>query len=182
MSTFDPKEYRKQYYQKNRERMLAAQKERDAKKDPEAKRAYRREYYRQNRERLLEQQRERGKRNYAAKPEAYSRRSRKSRLKTQYNLTEDEYQKMLSEQDFRCAICGSRSGRRKSSHPLLVDHDHETGEVRGLLCQPCNSALGMFEDDTDRMLKAIDYLRRSSSGATSMTSSERSSEDLRNSA
>ena len=55
-------------------------------------------------------------------------------------------------------------------------HCHETGEVRGLLCQPCNTALGMFEDDPKRMEEAISYLRKSSSGVTSMRNSGQSNE------
>lgn len=125
---------------------------------PEEKREYRRKYWAANRERLLAQQRERGKRNYAANPQAYARRNRKARLQT-YGLTESQYQAMLASQGGKCAICETTQGRRKSTdHPLYVDHDHATGKVRGLLCQPCNSALGMFEDDVARLRKAIAYL------------------------
>lgn len=156
--TFDVKEYQARYYQQNRERKLAAQRERDAKKDPEAKRAYRRAYYAANRDRILAQQRERSRKNYQQNKAAYADRGRRTRLKT-YGLTEVDYQRMLATQNGRCAICGTTQGRRKSDdHPLYVDHDHKTGKVRGLLCQPCNSALGMFEDDPERLRKAIAYL------------------------
>ncbi len=53
-----------------------------------------------------------------------------------------------------CAICGKRPGKVS----LHVDHDHETGEVRGLLCVGCNNALGQFRDDLELLARASDYL------------------------
>ena len=53
-----------------------------------------------------------------------------------------------------CAIC-----RRPSTRKLAMDHCHATGKLRGLLCQPCNTGLGHFQDDVERMQRAIDYLR-----------------------
>lgn len=173
--------YMQQYYQDNRETLLAKQKERDAKKDPEVKRAYRRAYYAANRERILAQQRVRSRENYQENKERYAERGRRTRLRM-YGLTEADYSQMLEAQGGRCAICGTTQGRRKSGdHPLYVDHDHSTGAVRGLLCQPCNSALGMLEDDPERLRRAISYLTRSSSGVTSTTSSEPSSAPSTNS-
>lgn len=52
-----------------------------------------------------------------------------------------------------CAICLKPSDKR-----LAVDHDHETDEIRGLLCSPCNFALGLFEENPWIMERAIDYL------------------------
>lgn len=163
--TYDA-EYHAKYYQENRDKMLLSQKERTAKKCPEAMRAYRKAYYEKNREKILAQQRERSRKNYQENKEAYARRGRRARLKM-YGLTEAQYDEMYEAQDGSCAICRATQGRRKEKdHPLLVDHCHATGKVRGLLCQPCNSALGMFEDNTERMRKAIAYLNSSSSGAT----------------
>jgi hypothetical protein len=51
-----------------------------------------------------------------------------------------------------CYICGS-------VNRLCIDHCHDTGDVRGILCSKCNTALGMFDDDTDKMKRAIDYLK-----------------------
>ena len=63
----------------------------------------------------------------------------------------------------RCAICGepetavSRTGRPKS---ISVDHDHDTGRIRGVLCDRCNRALGYLRDNPDLLRRAADYLER----------------------
>ncbi|MFB9187251.1 endonuclease VII domain-containing protein [Dactylosporangium sucinum] len=72
---------------------------------------------------------------------------------------------MLASQGGRCLIC-----REPMTLPA-VDHDHATGAVRGILCRPCNSGLGFFKDNPEILSRAIEYLTRSSSGATSTTSS-----------
>ena len=82
---------------------------------------------------------------------------RRSYLKRKYGLTLEDYDRMLEAQDGGCAICG-RPPRPDIS--LHVDHDHETGRIRGLLCFPCNNTLGDFEDDPARLYAAADYLTR----------------------
>lgn len=84
---------------------------------------------------------------------------RKSYLKRTYNLTVQEYDEMLAEQDGGCAICG-RPPRPDIS--LHVDHDHATGCIRGLLCFRCNNALGDFLDDESLLREAAGYLARAS--------------------
>jgi len=80
---------------------------------------------------------------------------RKSYLKRTYNLTVQEYDAMLARQGGGCAICG-RPPRPDIS--LHVDHDHETGRIRGLLCFRCNNALGDFLDDESLLRQAAGYL------------------------
>lgn len=66
-------------------------------------------------------------------------------------------------QQGRCAVCGCLVGLEKVKGGLPVahlDHDHETGKLRDILCPQCNAALGCFNDDTDLMYKAIAYLQR----------------------
>lgn len=80
-----------------------------------------------------------------------------------YGITLADYRRMHDERDGRCDICGNRESRfiRKNHRGevfLCVDHDHETGEVRGLLCGDCNSALGKFKDNPTTLLRAIGYL------------------------
>lgn len=65
------------------------------------------------------------------------------------------YLRMLKEQNNRCAIC---SHHPKRAADLVIDHNHKTGEVRGLLCSKCNTALGMFRDSPLVLEAALDYL------------------------
>lgn len=82
----------------------------------------------------------------------------KSRYKNVYDIDEDKYQKMIKEHDNKCAICGN--GPEILGKALCVDHDHETGEIRGLLCTSCNSAIGFLKDDPLLILEAYNYLLR----------------------
>ncbi|MEQ4611574.1 endonuclease VII domain-containing protein [Streptomyces cavourensis] len=75
----------------------------------------------------------------------------------QYGLTVDEYRAKLAAQDGRCAICGEEPPRGKR---LNVDHNHETGATRDLLCRWCNYALGNARDDPFRLRAMAEYLER----------------------
>jgi len=74
-----------------------------------------------------------------------------------YGVTPDQYESMMLAQDGRCAICRSEDWPGKGNRPH-VDHDHVTGQVRGLLCGKCNVALGNLDDDPARLRAAADYL------------------------
>lgn len=76
-------------------------------------------------------------------------------LKHKFNLTPDQYREMLANSGGRCEACGE-----KPIHTLHVDHCHESGHVRGLLCRNCNSALGQLGDDPDRAFGIGLYLAR----------------------
>ncbi len=71
-----------------------------------------------------------------------------------YGLSEEEYMKKLNEQDNLCAICG----KKDEGKVLCVDHNHATGQVRGLLCHNCNVGLGNFKDSPEIIQSAIAYL------------------------
>lgn len=71
-----------------------------------------------------------------------------------YGITEIDYERLLVEQGGACAICRNPSTGRR----LSVDHDHDTGRVRGLLCFTCNIGLGSFKDSILRLESAIEYL------------------------
>lgn len=77
-----------------------------------------------------------------------------------YGLSVVEYRLLQLAQEDRCAICGEPETQtyRGQVKRLAVDHDHDTGEVRGLLCSQCNRALGMFNDDAGRLRSAVEYL------------------------
>jgi Recombination endonuclease VII len=89
-------------------------------------------------------------------PDARRIISRRHILK-QYGLTLDDYDLMVIEQGGRCAVC--RAGTPGRGKPNWnVDHDHETGAVRGLLCHNCNMALGMLGDNVDVAKALVGYL------------------------
>lgn len=91
---------------------------------------------------------------------------RARRLAREYQLSESDYAQMLDSQGGGCAICGAVETSPVAIGPgvrrLAVDHDHETGDVRGILCNRCNQGLGRFADDPERLRRAADYLERSS--------------------
>jgi len=78
---------------------------------------------------------------------------RKSHLKRNYGLTLEAFDALLAFQGGGCAICGRTNADN-------VDHDHETGRVRGILCFPCNVAIGLLQDDEERALSAAAYISR----------------------
>lgn len=77
------------------------------------------------------------------------------RLQKLYNITADIYWMIYAFQGGVCYICRWAKGKTKR---LCVDHDHETGEVRGLLCNRCNRMLGFARDDSEFFRRAADYL------------------------
>jgi hypothetical protein len=80
-------------------------------------------------------------------------------LQFTYGLSIDQYLSMYYDQGGRCASCKDRLELRSRSR-IAVDHDHHTGKVRGLLCNACNSALGMLRDDHRRIQGLARYLKR----------------------
>ena len=82
----------------------------------------------------------------------------------QYGLTIEQYEQMEEYQDHKCKICGcveTSVDKNKNVRRLAIDHNHETGQIRGLLCSPCNTALGGFKDNIDSLKRAILYLEGS---------------------
>lgn len=79
-------------------------------------------------------------------------KERLRRMWQKYGLTEQDYHAMVHAQDGRCAIC------QADDEQLVVDHCHGTGLVRGLLCTPCNSAIGMLRDDPAAIQRAKEYV------------------------
>jgi len=80
-------------------------------------------------------------------------------LKHRYDITIEEYNKMLEDQGGVCAICGTDKTGGKGR--FCVDHDHETDKIRGLLCRNCNLLLGNAKDSIKTILKASQYLSQS---------------------
>jgi len=92
--------------------------------------------------------------------ERHKERLKKKDRRVKYGITEEEYQTMLSAQDDRCAIC------RDEMDPPHVDHCHETGDVRGLLCVRCNNGLGFFRDNAEALVKAALYVSETKEALT----------------
>jgi hypothetical protein len=118
---------------------------------------YGKKWYEANRERELN----RNKTYYQMagkqkKLESYLER-RERILKSRYNMTLADYDKIHAEQDGRCAIC-----YQKQTTTMHIDHCHLTGKVRALLCGSCNRGLGYFQDDANILLAASDYLTKHS--------------------
>jgi hypothetical protein len=140
-------------------------------KTAEARKAYARRRYLKNRVALLSRQKEWRRKNVERHREAtrrwnaigdnYERRKVKERARYytkrdsilfhKYGLREKDVAALLILQGGGCAIC-------RGSHLLGVDHDHETGEVRGILCRKCNSGLGQFNDRLELVRNGIAYL------------------------
>ena len=80
---------------------------------------------------------------------------RAAHLKRKFGITPEDYDRRLSQQRGGCAVCGRAPKTGKSLH---IDHDHETGYVRGLLCFKCNAALGQLGDDLGRIERALTYV------------------------
>ena len=85
--------------------------------------------------------------------------ARADHLKRNYGLTPEQYNKMFIGQEGKCATCKSEVNYR-----LHVDHNHETGKIRGLLCKSCNLLLGRINDDESVLLSMIEYIKKDGEG------------------
>jgi hypothetical protein len=119
------------------------------KANPDAAKERARLWQQENPERHRANQRARRQR-----PEVKAR-EREGHLRRKFQLTAEQYEEMLSAQRGVCAICGREPKPGKALH---VDHNHETGAVRGLVCFSCNSALGNLHEDEQRISALLTYL------------------------
>ena len=78
------------------------------------------------------------------------------RLRTKYGITLEHYNEMLSDQGGKCVVCGATKEENKKG--LAVDHCHETGNVRALLCGNCNCALGFIKENSEIARSLADYI------------------------
>lgn len=104
-------------------------------KDPEKNRAYHRKKWKQ----------------YSNKNK---QKIRGKNFQDRYGIGLEEYDAMKAQQDGKCGVC------KESRHVLYVDHCHSTGVVRGLLCQKCNTGIGMLRDSIKLLRSAVKYLEK----------------------
>lgn len=90
---------------------------------------------------------------------AYKARAREYQMLKRYQMSESDMRAMLHSQGGLCACCGGDTPGHK--HGWFIDHDHNTGAVRGILCHGCNLGLGGFNDSPAKLQSAIRYLERS---------------------
>lgn len=119
----------------------------------EKAKAYCREWYRRNKERQQAYFREWHRANRQT--------VRENKLRYFYGMTLAEWESLHQKQAGRCAICLEVL---KPGNATAVDHDHKTGQVRGLLCSLCNKGLGQFRDSPELLLMAVNYLDRTKKG------------------
>jgi hypothetical protein len=92
---------------------------------------------------------------------AHPDRVRNKHLLRTYGITQEDYEKILASQDGRCAICSVPELEliARTGQGFHVDHNHKTGEIRGLLCGRCNRGLGCFTDSKHKLELAAKYLK-----------------------
>ena len=86
-------------------------------------------------------------------PDRVAKARRKTKLKANYGITEEEFNRQFEYQYGSCAICDVKL---EDTH---IDHCHDTGELRGILCPACNKGLGHFKDNLQILLNAVEYIR-----------------------
>lgn len=146
----------KQYYLKNKDRVIEASQQWSRENKDRVSESSKR-YYLKNKDRIYERRRAwrlENKDEFATQQREYK-----------YKMSGEQYQKLLEEQDYVCAICGKANA---NGQDLYVDHDHSccSGSkscgkcIRGLLCHKCNSALGLFDDSIESLNKAVEYRKK----------------------
>ena len=102
-------------------------------------------YYQENKEKILVQHKK------------WKDNHKDYQLKSLYNITAEQYNQMLEAQNCVCAICKNTESTK--NYKLHVDHDHQSGKVRGLLCGKCNRMIGLANDNNEILEKASTYLK-----------------------
>lgn len=94
--------------------------------------------------------------------ECHRKQSKLSSIERNFGISITKFKSMEKAQGGTCAICGKKESRRRRGTVvrLAIDHNHKTGEIRGLLCTRCNTAIGLFDDCPKLLKKAIAYLEQ----------------------
>lgn len=126
----------KKYYQSNKNK-IKMKNNIWAKNNKEKRRKTAKLWYLNNKDKVLE---------------TYKIKGKDQKLKRLYNISLEEFNKLYKQQNGKCLIC------KKSEKTLCVDHNHQTNKIRGLLCNNCNTGLGLFQDNINILTSAINYL------------------------
>lgn len=145
--------YMKEYYQNNKSKWKRTKEQQDKVN------ASRRQKYATD-----EDYREKTKKKVSEYNKKHPEIKKNSHLMYDFGITLEDYNNLLVKQDYKCAICGSKLPKNSKTKHLVVDHDHKTGKVRGLLCQCCNFGLGQFGDSIENLKNAIKYLEECKNG------------------
>ena len=122
-------------------------------KDPDARREYQRQWRAKNKDRINAAHREYQKKWRKDNPERARAIAKKSFIQNTYGITVEYVETLEAAQDGRCAIC-------ERPAKLHIDHCHDKGTVRGLLCATCNTGIGLLRHNEQTLSNAIAYLRR----------------------
>lgn len=146
-------------------------------KDKEARKIYMRDYYKANPEKFPRRTPEKQAEHNAKRRKKYAENQeyrdalrasvkewqqanphkRKSQRLKKYGITRSEFMDLMNAQGGKCAICGHRDTSIRNFFPV-VDHCHESGKVRGLLCMNCNMGVGKFKDSPQLLIRAAEYI------------------------
>jgi len=124
--------------------------------DPEKKRAYMRDWYAKRKAADPVMHESKMREQYEKSQIFFNVKVRRTAALKRYGLSVEQYDDILASQGGCCAIC--KATENKNGRSLFVDHCHDTGRVRGILCYKCNTGLGSFADSPDLIQKALSYL------------------------
>lgn len=151
-----------------------------AKKNPDKVAEYRKTWERKNPEKKREiwrkaHHKNKDERNAKSKSRYHARKADvwAKEIESKYGITADEYSARLENQGGGCACCGAK--QNASGKRLFVDHCHETGRIRGILCHNCNAGIGALGDNVEGLERAIEYLKGQTSWQTNSAGEESSS-------
>jgi hypothetical protein len=168
MSIENKNEKRRQYYAKNKEKIIKQGKQWRINNKEKVKNNKRR-YYLKNREKIKQQwidNKEIHKEYYLKYWDRYKqyriynkKKIKESAVNIIYKITPEKQNELYVKQNGCCAICGIPED--KLNYFLSIDHNHKTKKVRGLLCHTCNRGIGLLKDNINILQKAIDYIKNS---------------------
>ncbi len=154
MAYKDPEKYRK-WRENNRQKLLEYGRD-YASANPEKKREYNRKYAANNLDKIMSWKKNNPDKVRQIKRRYYKQTAAKQRelyIRSKYGLSSAQFNSMLDQQSGVCAIC-------EDVPPTAVDHDHDTGRVRGLLCANCNFGIGFLRDSARILNSAVEYLAK----------------------